>query len=481
MSSPLPFDPGNTATNFVGFNLSVDVVGGDENLGANWLTLDMGSTSLQASDAPAGGYQLSRFQLLGELSYGDVTLSRPWTPNQSGWIPMWFALAEQYGGTTVGITINYLDASGILKHVTYNFKNAYPVSWNQPEFAAVPTGEAIPRIEESITFSHSGYFDTDGLAPGIDTAEAVQPCKLVILPGSGGNSSGIASALSALTSWTLPGSANGVSMSNQTSSDAASLLGPYPAVTFWVPPQTIQVSKSADWDVTQSPSASGSGPVSWNGTLPTTMDFDFILDGSSSDLNAAQASKTEGEGLSTSDSSKSVLPTAEQLLALCEVDETSEVLGFGSAPLVVLVWGQLVSPVSYVKSIDLKFTKFNSFGQPIRAEGSLSLSAYPVYDALQNPTSGGESPRQSAILHEADTLAHVAFRTYQSPARWRDLAEANGITDPMRLSPGTRLLVPSPDELPTRGESNRARSKIHGVLREPSSKTVSTNTLPGKA
>ena len=74
MTSPMPFDPGFTATNFAGFSLSVDLVGGDKNLGANWNSLQMGDTTLNAQDAAVGGYQLSRFQLVGQLAYGNVCL-----------------------------------------------------------------------------------------------------------------------------------------------------------------------------------------------------------------------------------------------------------------------------------------------------------------------------------------------------------------------------------------------------------------------
>ncbi|MGW7310516.1 peptidase M23, partial [Streptomyces sp. NPDC054835] len=37
---------------------------------------------------------------------------------------------------------------------------------------------------------------------------------------------------------------------------------------------------------------------------------------------------------------------------------------------------------------------------------------------------------------------------YGDATRWRVIAEANGIDDPMRLSPGTELLLPSAAELP---------------------------------
>lgn len=480
MTSPMPFDSGFTATNFAGFSLSVDLVGGDKNLGANWHSLQMGDTTLSARDASAGGYQLSRFQLIGQLEYGNVTLSRPWTPNQSGWIPEWFALAQQYGGTTVGISVNYLDPTGILQQATYNFRNAYPVTWTQPEFRTVTGTEAPPLIRESITFSHSGYFDTDGLAAGIDTAEAVQPCKLVILPGGSGASTGIASALAALTSWTLPTTAStGISL-NSVTAQAVGMLGPFPSITFWVPPKSLTVRKSANWTVDPSPTASGSGPASWNGTDPTQLNFPFILDGANSDLNFAESSSTAGQTLSSGPAGQSVLPTAEQLLSLCEVEVMSELLGYGSSPLVVFVWGDFISPVSYVTDISLVFTRFNSDGQPIRAEGTIQLQQYPVYDALQNPTSGGEMPRKSALVHEADSLAHIAYRSYRTPNRWRDVAAANDIDDPLRVKPGRKLLIPAPDELPARTETGLVKYSTRPAPKSRMRNPLTSKKQPGQ-
>ncbi len=461
MTVPSPFDVNYTNTNFTGFSLSVDIVGGDQSMGANWQVLELGDVTLTASEAAAGGYEYSRFQMIDGLQYGNVTLRRPWTPNQSGWIPEWFALAEQYGGTSLGITVNYLDVNGNPQTATYNFRNAYPVTWSQPSFTAFD-GQNLPPIVESISFSHSGYFNTDGLAAGIDTSEAVQPCKLVILPGSSGSSTGIASALASLTSWTLPGSDMGVTsaqVSGVSTSVANTLgtFGPYSSVTFWVPPSTVSVSKQADWQVDPSPTASGSGPAVWNGTNPTTITFNFILDGATSDSNVVQTSASSGQNLSGTTADASVMPVAEQLLSLLEVDPLSAIAGYGSAPLVILIWGEFVSPLSYITTMDMTFTRFNASGTPIRAEGSITLQQYPVYDFLQNPTSGGELPRQSAILYDGDTLAHVAYRQYRSPARWRDLAESNNISDPMRVASGTTMLAPAAEELPVRGEGGTAK------------------------
>ncbi len=154
MSTPAPFDSDYTATNFVGFSISVDIVASDQTLGANWQSLSLGSVSLGAQDLQAGGYNRSRFQMMGSLDYGNVTLTRPWTANQSGWIAQWFSAAETSGPSTVSVTVNYLDVQGSLQQATSNFRNAYPVSWTQPDFVAVPSAETPPRITETLTFSH---------------------------------------------------------------------------------------------------------------------------------------------------------------------------------------------------------------------------------------------------------------------------------------------------------------------------------------
>ena len=44
---------------------------------------------------------------------------------------------------------------------------------------------------------------------------------------------------------------------------------------------------------------------------------------------------------------------------------------------------------------------------------------------------------------DGDTLQSVAYRELGKPTYWRAIAELNDIDDPMRLAPGTTLLIPS--------------------------------------
>jgi len=50
-------------------------------------------------------------------------------------------------------------------------------------------------------------------------------------------------------------------------------------------------------------------------------------------------------------------------------------------------------------------------------------------------------------LVHGETLDRVAAKHYADSTRWRLIAEANGIVDPLTLSPGMLLVVP---ELPVR-------------------------------
>lgn len=457
MSSPAPFDPTYTATNFSGFSLSVDLVGSDQTLGANWQTLSMGEVVLNASEVQAGGYERTRFQTLGRLSYGNVRLSRPWTPNQSGWITEWFNLAGQFGPTTVAITINYIDVNGQAQQGVYTFRGALPVSWSPPSFEAVPSGQTPPVAMETLEFSHAGFMAGSDLTPGIDDAEAVQQFRLVIITGG---ATAIASPMSSLFTWTPAGVAQKViaGITQVSAAQAASTaLGMFPAITFWVPPDTLRMTKSADWSVTQSQTAEGSGPAAWNGTQPLQISFNFILDTTAADSASVATTATQGRlNTSTGPDSTNVLPIVEQLLALCEVDPASTLIGEPDGSVVVLLWGEFVSPMCYVTNVDFTFTRFNASGSPTRAEGVVSLMQYPVTPLSTNPTSGGEEIRRTETVFEGDRLPHLAYRAFRSPSRWRDLALANGITDPMRLSIGESLVVPGVSELPPRGESGVA-------------------------
>lgn len=107
--------------------------------------------------------------------------------------------------------------------------------------------------------------------------------------------------------------------------------------------------------------------------------------------------------------------------------------------------------VAYVTSVSATYTLFNPTGEPIRATCALSLTEVAMPTKGQNPTSGALSARRIHRTVAGDSLASLAWREYGDATRWRLIAEANEIDDPMRLRPGTELLLPAADEGPPDG------------------------------
>ncbi len=115
-------------------------------------------------------------------------------------------------------------------------------------------------------------------------------------------------------------------------------------------------------------------------------------------------------------------------------------------PILTVEWGASQVFQDYrcfLKSVSAKYVLFKPDGTPIRASCTISLEEIPEEPQGTNPTSGSRESRRSLVLDEGDSLAGVAYREYGDPSLWRGIAAFNAIDDPMRLSPGTRVLVPS--------------------------------------
>src|SRR5438067_92339 len=64
----------------------------------------------------------------------------------------------------------------------------------------------------------------------------------------------------------------------------------------------------------------------------------------------------------------------------------------------------------------------------------------------ENPTSGAILGRSSRLVGDGDSLHSIAFQEYGDPTLWRALALFNEVDDPLRVPPGTSLLIPAPGE-----------------------------------
>lgn len=116
-------------------------------------------------------------------------------------------------------------------------------------------------------------------------------------------------------------------------------------------------------------------------------------------------------------------------------------------PWVKFHWGDLHSFKAVITSLSLSYTYFSSSGVPLRATMQLGLMQYEESDAFgpQNPTSGTPNPHRVHRVQPGETLDRISAKHYGDATKWRAIAEANGIQDPLALRPGTLLAVPRLD------------------------------------
>ena len=187
-------------------------------------------------------------------------------------------------------------------------------------------------------------------------------------------------------------------------------------------PQSYSVSKTNVW--TFKPTQSNDWPKpEFGGGLPMTFRISLLLD-------------TSLEG-----SDKSVKDQANALMEAMH--------GGGSAPkFVTFSWGQNKLPKSAPMSISIQYAMFHPNGDPMRALVDLELAQADDTNPkgrAQNPTTRGTAGLRSHVIQDGDSLHSIAYDSYGDATRWRAIAEANAIDDPLRLRRGTSLTIPRLD------------------------------------
>jgi LysM repeat protein len=151
----------------------------------------------------------------------------------------------------------------------------------------------------------------------------------------------------------------------------------------------------------------------------------------------------------TTDTGSAVTAHTGKLLKLMDPDPSlpgsDEATGNVRPPTVTFHWGQsLTSYPAVIVSLQTDFDYFASNGTPLRAQVHLVMMQYEDSDAFgpQNPTSGTPRPHRVHRVQPGETLDRISARYYGSATKWRALAAANGIEDPLAVRPGTMLSVP---------------------------------------
>ena len=109
-----------------------------------------------------------------------------------------------------------------------------------------------------------------------------------------------------------------------------------------------------------------------------------------------------------------------------------------------------------IDSLTVQYPLFRPDGTPIRADGQALADAgregrrQAVGRRLEEGPEPDDARRRrpplAHVVRDGDSLPSIAFASYGDPTRWRAIAEANGIDDPLALRRGRAALrVPQVD------------------------------------
>lgn len=116
-------------------------------------------------------------------------------------------------------------------------------------------------------------------------------------------------------------------------------------------------------------------------------------------------------------------------------------------PILDFVWAEQVFRGVLV-SLNISYLLFHIDGKPLRARLGVKMKEYrPVKVQLRDSENTSPDVEKRYVVRAGETLSSISGAVYRDPARWRELARANAVTDPRRLAPGTVLTVPRLEEV----------------------------------
>jgi hypothetical protein len=184
-------------------------------------------------------------------------------------------------------------------------------------------------------------------------------------------------------------------------------------------PQDYTISKTNLW--TYKPNQGEDTPKpEFGGGMPMTYKLSLLLDAS-----------LQGPD-------KSIKDDANKLMAAMH--------GNHSAPqFIEFSWGSVTLPKAAPVSISIRYALFRPNGEPVRAFVDLELAQAEETSPpgkAQNPTTRAITGLRAHTVRDGDSLQSIAYHAYGDATRWRPIAEANGIDNPLRLRRGSELTIP---------------------------------------
>ena len=187
-------------------------------------------------------------------------------------------------------------------------------------------------------------------------------------------------------------------------------------------PNRLAFSKSVNWE-NQNTKGHDNPELQWTNSQPRTLAVDLLFD-----TYDAPGTKKDDVRLQMT-----------WLLLLTTVDGDKH-----RPPVCRLTWGaHNYFFQGVLRQLEQTFTLFVEGGTPVRATAKCTFMEWRTnYDDLNHPDRQSSDIAKERVLRRGDSLASIAAKEYRDPRKWRPIALANQIEDPLTIPPGIAVRVP---------------------------------------
>jgi hypothetical protein len=199
-----------------------------------------------------------------------------------------------------------------------------------------------------------------------------------------------------------------------------------PTLECYFNPTEYSISKSNEWKY-QSVTGTSFSPPEFGGGQPRQIELSLLFDQTFPPYT---------------------MPVRESTAALLDMMEVPSGKTGGSPtavpPFVTFEWGRLVFKGACT-SLSVTYKLFQPNGDPLRADVKLTLKQAEAVQQGQNPTTRASAGYGVHRVRDGDTLPSISYQAYGDATKWRLIAEANGVDNPLHLRRGTALSLPRLD------------------------------------
>lgn len=189
-------------------------------------------------------------------------------------------------------------------------------------------------------------------------------------------------------------------------------------------PTRFTISRSAQWE-SQKAAKRDSPELQFTSAEPSTLSIDLFFDTYDNPNEKKQK----------------VSDLTRKLLHLTTVESHGDK---HRPPVCRLKWGAAdVFFQGVLQQLEQQYTLFMEDGTPVRATAKCTFKQWRSnQDDLNKQNLLSADVAKIWVVKRGQTLASIAAYEYRDPRKWRPIAEANGIEDPLDLRPGATLVLP---------------------------------------